>query len=104
MRLIDRLRKEGFEVVAFDAYHHRVNGEFDFWLNDHGNPYQWHHRPSGRRGAVRRDCLVKQINTFLKEELPQVSKEEFVRRLVEIGWSAKEADKEWNDRNSTAKS
>jgi hypothetical protein len=96
------LRKKGFEVQQFDEYHHRVNGEFDFWTNEHGKPFTWHDLISGDWGKEPADQIVNFVVQRLSSPRPEVNKEQFVDRLVAIGWERKEAEESWSARKSPA--
>jgi hypothetical protein len=104
VRFIKELRAKGFKVVTFDGYHHRVNDEFDFWLNDHGQPLAWRDRTTGDKGRKPPSQMAAFITQRLVDRPTEVDKETFIARLVEIGWKEEEATKQWNARNSTAKS
>jgi hypothetical protein len=94
-----KLRKKGFTVQAFDTWHHRVNGEFDFWLNRRMYRLSWKDRVTGDVGE---QYSPQQMFDFIVQRLsnprPEVTKEVFIQRLVEIGWKKEEAEKEWTDK------
>ena len=95
----EKLRKMGYEVVQFSEYHFRVEDVFDFWL-PRG---KWHYRTTDTRGKKPLDQIPFLVESMLgrpgqlKIEIP---KAEFVRRLVSIGWSQKEAENAWNEKQS----
>jgi len=91
MRFIKELREKGFNVVTFDGYHHRVNGEFDFWLNDHGLPLSWKDRLTGDKGRKPPTQMAAFIIQWLTDRPTEVDKDTFITRLVEIGWKEEEA-------------
>lgn len=100
MGIVDSLRKRGFEVIAFNEFHHRVNREFDFWKNDKGRLVAWHDRIIGDRGRVYPEKLFPLIQGRLRDRPVEVAKEEFIARLVSIGWTANDAERAWSERNA----
>jgi hypothetical protein len=102
VRFIKELKDKGFKVVTFDGYHHRVNDEFDFWLNDRSMPISWHDRISGDRGSRQPTQMARFIIKRFTDPPTEVSQELFVSRLVAIGWKKEEAEQEWNARKSKA--
>ena len=101
--LIRQLEKAGFRIQQFDPYHHRVNGEFDVWTNERGRALTWHDRFTGDWGRVPEDQVVHFIKRRLEREEMECTKEEFMNRLMQIGWPFEEAEKSWNERQSLAK-
>jgi len=99
----EQLRKLGFTVEEFDSYHRRVNGEFDFWRNAHHRAFQWHDRFTGDRGAKWEQQIVDFIQKRLSRTQVECDKEEFVRRLTQIGWTQADAEMEWNKREESSK-
>jgi len=67
MGIVGELRKMGYEVKQFSAYHFRVNGKFDFWL-PRG---KWFDLVTLERGRKPLDQLVPFIHdrlTYQREE------------------------------------
>jgi hypothetical protein len=101
MHPAEKLRKLGYEVQQFSVYHFRVEGVLDFWMGSRG--CKWWYRTTDERGKRPPDQIVFFVQHILgdpgalKIEIP---KEEFVRRLVSIGWSEKEANEAWNTKQS----
>lgn len=97
----DQLLKLGYEVQRFNEWHHRVDGVFDFWTGSTG--CKWHDRVTNERGSKPPDQIV----FFIQQKLGRpgaakvgVTKAEFIRRLVSIGWTYEEGEKEWYDKKS----
>lgn len=92
----DQLRQMGFRVKQYNEYHFRVNGEFDFWL-PRG---KWHDLITGDRGRK----PIEQIHFFIKERLAdrpcEANKEDFINRLIALGWSREESEEAWTERQS----
>lgn len=104
MDIVRQLKKLGFTVELFNCYHHRVNGEFDFWTNSHGKGVRWHDTFTGDRGIKPEKQIVHFIKVRLLEREPSdVTKEEFMQRLMQIGWTYEEGEKAWNERQSLQK-
>ena len=101
MHPVDELYKLGYSIQSFSQWHHRVEGVFDFWINKRDPSNRWHDIVTGERGIKPQGQLVH----FIKQRLgvpgaTEVPQQEFVRRLVEIGWTEEEATKSWNERKS----
>lgn len=98
--MIKALKKAGFRIQQFDDYHHRVNGEVDFWLNGRFRHLSFHDRITGARGSLTPHQLFQSIKSRLespREELA-VTREEFMQSLFQIGWGYEEAENAWEDR------
>jgi hypothetical protein len=96
--LIKKLEKAGLRVQRFDEYHHRVNGEIDVWTNERGRPLTWHDWITGDWGKKPAEQVVKWILQRVSVPRPDVTKEQFVDRLVAIGWDRKDAEASWSER------
>lgn len=94
MDLPQRLARKGFIVQQFDEYHFRVNGEFDFWYNAKGCSLSWWDRITDRRGRK----PIDQMFHFIVRRFSDVSHQEFVKRLMAIGWIEREAEEAWQKR------
>lgn len=103
VEIVRQLKKLGFTVAQFNEYHCRVNGDFDFWLNARGRGLHWHDRFTGDRGIKPQDQIVNFIKVRLERESFDVTREEFMQRLMQIGWKYEEAEKSWKERQSSAK-
>lgn len=103
MDTVEELRNLGYEVKTFNSWHHRVEGVFDFWTGRSG--CKWWYRTTGERGHRPPDQIKYLVKALLgdpgalKIEIPQ---DEFIRRLVSIGWSEKEANDAWIEKQSQA--
>ena len=97
--LVRNLEKAGFQVQLFDTFHHRINGEIDVWTNSRGRALSWHDRFTGDRGRVPENQVVFFVKRRLQRENTEQTKEEFMNRLMQIGWKYEEAEKSWNERN-----
>jgi len=105
MDIVDELRKLGYEVKSFTSLHHRVEGVFDFWTGKSG--CKWWYRTTDERGHRPQDQIKYLVKALLGEpsSLPgAVAEEEFVHRLVSIGWSEKDAREQWKEWSSKAAS
>src|SRR6202142_4729313 len=97
------IRKLGYEVVQFNEWHFRVEGVLDFWTGHRG--CKWWYRVTDERGKRPPDQMVFFVQHLLGEPNAhriEVPEEEFVQRLVSIGWSEKEAREQWTTRQSPA--
>ncbi|MGC2234297.1 MAG: hypothetical protein WBA09_22540 [Candidatus Acidiferrum sp.] len=101
--LIKQLEKAGLRVQQFDPYHHRVNGEIDVWTNAQGRALSWHDRFTGDRGHIPEDQVVQFLKRRLDREPSDCTREEFMSRLMQIGWSYEESEKSWKERSSSAR-
>jgi hypothetical protein len=101
--LIKKLEKADLRVQQFDPYHHRVNGEIDVWTNKRGRPLTWHDWITGDWGKKPEDQIVKWLVNRLSSPRPDVTEEQFIERLVSIGWGRKEARESWTARQLSAK-
>lgn len=82
-------------VQKFNDFHYRINGEFDFWVNASDRPCVWHDRLTEDRGEVWPWLLFKFVMRRLKGPRPEVNKSVFVSRLMETGFTRKDAEKAW---------
>lgn len=98
--IVRKLEKAGFTVQQFNEYHCRVNGDFDFWLNERGKALAWHDCYTGDRGYKPEDQMVNFIKVRLAREPSEVTEEEFMQRLMQIGWTREEAKREWKERRA----
>jgi len=96
--LIKKLEKAGFRVQQFDPYHHRVNGEIDVWTNARGRALSWHDRFTGDRGKVPENQVVHLLKRRLDREPVECTREEYMNRLMAIGWTYEESEASWNER------
>jgi hypothetical protein len=101
MDLIKKLQKLGYDVKQFTECHYRVDDVFEFWTGKRG--WKWHYMPTGERGSRPPDQLLYYIQQRLGDPgtSTHVSKAEFIRRLVEIGWTPGEAEQSWKERQSS---
>ena len=104
MEVAGKLRELGHEVLQFSEYHFRVDEVFDYWL-PRG---KWWDRVTGERESIRFRKPLDQLAFFIHERLvnppTEVTEKLFVHRLVEIGWTEKEAKQSWKERQSLAAS
>jgi hypothetical protein len=99
----DDLRNMGYEVHAFNDHHFRVEGVFDFYIGKRGS--HWWFQVTNERGHRPPDQIKYLVIALLGDPgtiKVKVPKDEFIRRLVAIGWSEKEALEAWNERSSKA--
>lgn len=97
----DELRKRGYEVQQFTEYHFRVEGVFDFWTGARG--CRWWYHTTDERGKCPPDQIIFRVRHLLGEPgslKTEIPKEEFVRRLVAIGWPQEESEAAWKERQS----
>lgn len=98
MDIARKLEKLGFAVQKFNEWHYRVNDDFDFWVNARNKALAWHDRFTGDRGWKPEDQIVSFIKVRLRRDPSEVTEEEFMQRLMQIGWTFEEAKHEWNAR------
>lgn len=101
MSIADRLRKRGFQVEEFSRYHFRINRELDFFKNEHGRPFAWHDRVTDVRGELPQEKLWPFIIKRF-DKPPIIHEEEFVARLMHIGWTEQEAREAYAQRANGA--
>lgn len=100
MDLIQRLRNKGLTVRQFDEFHFRVNNEFDVWFNVKMKGLSWWDRITDQRGRKPEEQMYWFIlRRFAEPSQTDVPHEEFIRRLVNIGWAEKEAEEAWQKRH-----
>jgi hypothetical protein len=99
MKIAIQLRKRGFNVIPLSPFHFRVNGEFDFFENCHGNLIAWHDRFSGDRGRATESDILKIASERLRPRSAKCLEEDFVRRLTDIGWTEAAAKEAWQERS-----
>lgn len=99
---VEQLRKLGYTVNRFSQWHHRVDGVFDFWTTKRGDEWHWHDLSVDERGVKPPDQIVYFIQQRVGKPntSTHVTKAEFIRRLVEIGWTPGESEAAWKEKQS----
>jgi len=101
---VKELQKLGYTVKQFNGWHHRVDDAFDFWTSNKRSRWiHWHDLSVNERGEVPPGEIVSFIQNRLGDPgtATHVSKAEFIRRLVDIGWAPGEAEHAWKERQSS---
>jgi hypothetical protein len=97
---VEKLREMGHEVYAFSDHHFRVDGVFDFWY-PRG---MWHDIVTGERGNKPLEQMPFFVHNRLEDRPVEIGKQDFIKTLIDIGWSKEEAEESWREKTSPVKS